>query len=289
MRRSSIRTAWGKLKYVLDYFRSFAGFICLSDRPRRGAAFRQTRNPLCLVRRGSRHRRAARSIRRYDMYRVSYRSARYRCAGTPSVGTAILGRLPKIRCRPCRADRFSWRAVVELDHSGWAKQQGNAATCKTTLDVPISWQDCGCKTHRAEPGDRHALRPRADGNQDGGGCCGAGSGQPNALVLVYSGNLHAKKGRWKTQDGVGYGLAASHLAQDTTITVDLFGYSGQAWTCQADGCGVHSYQGVEGIRVPGFVLGQGPAGFDAIGYTGVATTASPPAIPPSLASLLSNH
>ena len=111
---------------------------------------------------------------------------------------------------------------------------------------------------------------------------------PRALVLVYSGDLHAMKRRppWLPADV--QNPAASYLPPAEVLSVDLIGESGEVWNCQASGCGPHPYQG-ESSHPRGIVMiddsrdHQNPAafeGFDALGYTGVPTTASPPELKP---------
>jgi hypothetical protein len=107
---------------------------------------------------------------------------------------------------------------------------------------------------------------------------------PQALVLVYSGNLHAMKRRpaWLPADV--QNPAASYLPPAEVLSVDLIGESGEVWNCQASGCGPHPYQGESGhprgiVMIDGSRDHQNPVaseGFDALGYTGVPTTASPP-------------
>jgi hypothetical protein len=107
---------------------------------------------------------------------------------------------------------------------------------------------------------------------------------PQALVLVYSGNLHAMKRRPAGLPAQVQDPAASYLPPAEVLSVNLIGESGEVWNCQASGCGPHPYQG-ESSHPRSIVLiddssdHQNPVaseGFDALGYTGVPTTASPP-------------
>jgi hypothetical protein len=106
--------------------------------------------------------------------------------------------------------------------------------------------------------------------------------QPDALVLVYSGNLHAMKTAAPFDKTLA--LAASLIPASELVTVNLVGGNGQAWNCQNGDCGSHPYQGSDHPRgiVPADTATGGSnqfwaAGYDAVGYTGRATTPSPPA------------
>ena len=106
---------------------------------------------------------------------------------------------------------------------------------------------------------------------------------PDVLVLVYSGNIHAMKRKAAGFPADLPNPAASYLPAAETVCVNLVGAKGEIWNCQASGCGNHPYPGESG-RARGVVLvGVSPnawasESFDAVGYTGVTTTASPPAI-----------
>jgi len=110
--------------------------------------------------------------------------------------------------------------------------------------------------------------------------------QPHALVLVYSGNVHAMKRRtaWLPADVPD--PAASYLPPAEILSINLIGEAGEFWSCQASGCGRHPYPGESGhirsVVLVGGLSGDhhsvASEGFDALAYTGLATTASPPAI-----------
>ena len=106
---------------------------------------------------------------------------------------------------------------------------------------------------------------------------------PDVLVLVYSGNIHAMKRKSAGFPADLPNPAASYLPAAETVCLNLVGAKGEVWNCQDSGCGSHPYPGESG-RARGVVFaGDSPnAGasesFDAVGYTGVTTTASPPAV-----------
>jgi hypothetical protein len=110
--------------------------------------------------------------------------------------------------------------------------------------------------------------------------------KPDALVLVYSGNLHAMKRRASWLPADVQNPAASYLPPAKILSVNLIGEKGEIWSCQASGCGQHIYSGESGhARSVVLVGGSGDdhqsvasEGFDALGYTGVPTTASPLAV-----------
>lgn len=97
---------------------------------------------------------------------------------------------------------------------------------------------------------------------------------PDALILAYSGGLHAKKSLSPFQKDLP--LAASLLPAAEVTAVEIEGGSGTAWICVNDGCGVHSTVGETAKR--GLTLGSPEAGYDAIAHTGLPSTASVPAI-----------
>ena len=100
---------------------------------------------------------------------------------------------------------------------------------------------------------------------------------PDALILAYSGGLHARKTMSPIDKDLP--LAASQLPRGEVASVDVEGLSGTAWTCLADGCGVHSF-GERDHHARGVVMGAPEEGFDAAAYTGLPYTASPPAVTP---------
>ena len=100
---------------------------------------------------------------------------------------------------------------------------------------------------------------------------------PDALILAYSGGLHAQKTMSPIDKELP--LAASQLPLGEVASVDVEGQAGTAWACLADGCGVHSFGGDKHAR--GVVTDSPPEGFDAVAYTGQPNSASPPAVTPA--------
>ena len=112
------------------------------------------------------------------------------------------------------------------------------------------------------------------------------SKQPNVLVLVYSGNVHAMKTIAPYDKTIA--LAASLVPGSEIISVNLLGGEGEFWGCmktETVECKSYHTQGSNHPReivLTSDVTDQAgrdnSAGFDAIGYTGTKTTASPPAV-----------
>ncbi len=103
---------------------------------------------------------------------------------------------------------------------------------------------------------------------------------PNTLVLAYSGNAHAQKAM-NTFRGETYALAAARLPPNEVLSIKLGGGSGAIWACEAPTCGPHAYDPPTQGGPRGIVSTGAPEGFDAVAYTGVPTTASPPAARPA--------
>ena len=100
---------------------------------------------------------------------------------------------------------------------------------------------------------------------------------PEALILAYSGGLHARKTMSPVDKELP--LAASLLPLGEVTSVDIMGQPGTAWACLADGCKVHSFGG--DVHARGIVVDSPPEGFDAVAYTGLPNSASPPAVTPA--------
>ena len=106
----------------------------------------------------------------------------------------------------------------------------------------------------------------------------AGGAHPGSMVLVLSGNTHARRSEGSA-GGQAYRLAASYLPAASTVSVFISGGSGENWSCQQDGCGVHKMGGIEETRHVS--MDGAPPGYDVIAFTGGLTTASPPAARPA--------
>lgn len=98
----------------------------------------------------------------------------------------------------------------------------------------------------------------------------------NSLVLVLTGNLHASK---KLVEGFGaYPFMAMLLPAGQTVSLFVADEGGEFWNCQGGACCPHK-QGASGGTKRGLVLSRSaPPGFDGVLSTGLAATASPPAV-----------
>jgi len=99
---------------------------------------------------------------------------------------------------------------------------------------------------------------------------------PHALVLALTGNLHASK-----KDLLPAPSMAANLPAAETVSLLAVDKGGESWNRMQDGCGPHRQRGIGGDE-RGIVLSEGAAplpGFDGVASTGLAATASPPALP----------
>jgi hypothetical protein len=97
---------------------------------------------------------------------------------------------------------------------------------------------------------------------------------PEALVIVLTGNVHACK---QILPEVGsYRLMASFLPPAQTVSLVVTDRGGQAWNCQNGTCGPNAL-GPSGGVSRGVKLMSPHAGFDGVLSTGLAATASSPA------------
>jgi hypothetical protein len=102
----------------------------------------------------------------------------------------------------------------------------------------------------------------------------AAANHPQAVILAYSGNLHARKSQSPFDSALS--LAANRLPSKEVVSIDAQGRDGQDWSCQPD-CGVHPYRGSDLPR--GVVPARRPdEGYDYEIFSGVPMTASPPAV-----------
>jgi len=109
----------------------------------------------------------------------------------------------------------------------------------------------------------------------------AATAAPSALVLVYSGSAHAQKAK-ATFGGPTYREAAAHLPAASLVSVELFGDPGMTWECADKTCGPQVYTPAYAHHPRGLSAADAASGYDALIYTGRATTASPPAaLPPT--------
>ena len=99
--------------------------------------------------------------------------------------------------------------------------------------------------------------------------------RPDARVLVFVGDLHARKKGYDRLPDVGV-PATGHLHASDTFTLHVAQQGGESWNCQPE-CGVHPSRGVDDPEARGIILGPVQDGaYDGVLAVG-ATTASPPA------------
>jgi hypothetical protein len=106
--------------------------------------------------------------------------------------------------------------------------------------------------------------------------------QPDALVLVYSGMVHAQNSVSPFDSSLR--VAASLIPETERISMDLIGDSGEFWAC-TDRCKIQAYEGSDHPR--GVLLASEAksiddasrayaTGYDVVGYIGMKLTASKP-------------
>lgn len=100
----------------------------------------------------------------------------------------------------------------------------------------------------------------------------------DGLLLALAGNVHTMR---KTAEFRGRTIvtAGSLLPRDRTVTVDVRNNGGTAWTCQADGCGVHPIGRPRSAQRGVTFVTDAAEAWDAVLELGVPTTAAMPAIP----------
>lgn len=99
--------------------------------------------------------------------------------------------------------------------------------------------------------------------------------RPAARVVVFVGDLHARKKGYPRFPDVGI-PAAGHLHASDTFTLQTAAQGGQSWSCQPD-CGVQTSRGRYDPDARGIILGPVEDGaYDGVLAVG-PTTASPPA------------
>ncbi len=105
-----------------------------------------------------------------------------------------------------------------------------------------------------------------------------GTRHPRALVIALLGNFHAAKARMSFNAGVMPAGSYLHAASVVSLTIADFG--GTAWTCaSATDCAAHRI-GPSTDKSRGAILQALPdGGYDGMISTGMAATASPPALP----------
>lgn len=120
---------------------------------------------------------------------------------------------------------------------------------------------------------------------------------PQALIVVYTGSTHALKSVPPAYHRPSFHPSASQFAADEIVSINLVGGpGGRTWSCYGDDCSEHTSNGLEHVRgiVPaGAVHGENDqflvGGYDALGYAGIPTTPSPPAMAQALAFIAPIH
>ncbi|WP_084420206.1 hypothetical protein [Henriciella litoralis] len=104
----------------------------------------------------------------------------------------------------------------------------------------------------------------------------ASAENPDARVLVLTGNLHARREAYGAiGDSPGFLPMAMHLPDDETLTFNIQHPGGEAHTCQADGCGPHAVSGREVGLNDGLYLFDTPGTYHGTWNVG-PISASPP-------------
>ncbi len=102
----------------------------------------------------------------------------------------------------------------------------------------------------------------------------AAANHPKAVILAYSGNLHARKSQSPFDSALS--LAANRLPSAQIVSIDAQGKDGQVRSCQPD-CGIHPYRGSDHPR--GIIPSRDPDnGYDYEMFSGVPMTPSAPAL-----------
>lgn len=100
--------------------------------------------------------------------------------------------------------------------------------------------------------------------------------RPDARVLVFVGDLHARKKGYARFPDVGL-PAAGHLHASDTFTLQIAQQGGETWGCDPEGCGPQTGRGRYDPDARGVILGPIEDGaYDGVLAVG-PTTASPPA------------
>ncbi|QDH73864.1 ChaN family lipoprotein [Brevundimonas sp. M20] len=100
--------------------------------------------------------------------------------------------------------------------------------------------------------------------------------RPEARVLVFVGDLHARKTGYERFPDIGT-PAAGHLHASDTFTLTIANQGGATWDCDPNGCGPQTRRGRYDPDARGIILGPVEDGaYDGVLAVG-PTTASPPA------------
>jgi hypothetical protein len=102
----------------------------------------------------------------------------------------------------------------------------------------------------------------------------ASAANPDALVIVLTGNVHALK--QELPEVGSYRPMGSFLPSAQTVSLLVTDRGGEAWNCQDGSCGPHVLASSAGVN-RGVTLISPHAGYDGVLSTGLAVTASTPA------------
>lgn len=101
-----------------------------------------------------------------------------------------------------------------------------------------------------------------------------------ATVIALVGDAHSRLTE-VTFGGEAYKPMAAQLPADQVVTLFVLYTQGEAWICQADGCGPKPSVDLTGGRARGLELGAAGRGmYSGVVYLGVPLTASPPQTAP---------
>ena len=102
----------------------------------------------------------------------------------------------------------------------------------------------------------------------------ASTGNPDALLIVLTGNVHASK--QELAEVGSYRLMGSFLPPAQTVSLLVTDRGGEAWNCQDGSCGPHTLASSAGVNRE-ITLISPHVGYDGVLSTGLSVTASKPA------------
>ena len=99
---------------------------------------------------------------------------------------------------------------------------------------------------------------------------------PNAIVVVLTGNIHARRTELTSMDSVM--PAVAHLPASDVLSFNMRGSGGAAWNCQSDGCGPHKLGEIPPLKPKGlYRTNSANTAYDGEFSVGKPFTPSPPA------------
>ncbi len=102
----------------------------------------------------------------------------------------------------------------------------------------------------------------------------ASTANPDAVVIVLTGNVHASK--QELAEVGSYRLMGSFLPPAQTVSLLVTDRGGEAWNCQDGSCGPHTLASSAGVNRE-ITLISPHVGYDGVLSTGLSATASKPA------------